>query len=255
MSQVSQFFSLLVVGENPDDLLKKYDSNIEVEPYIKYKYDSAGQLKKNAIKLIKNLIENYEKAQLPSTVVDYLQERLKHLKSLSDFEYYATLTDGMEYDENGNATSTENPDGKWETCRIGRNLCIPLHLKTGEDVFTAKVKDVDWEYMNNSRRELYTLAWKLCHDEVEPKNEEEENIYNNLKTQTKYFENFSSMKEYVDYNTAYWNNAYLDKNGWSDSDEMKNFDWITKYYKKFIKPLDPEETVTVYECTKPRKKE
>ena len=34
----NRFYSLMVVGDNPDEMVKKYDSNLEVEPYIKYHY-------------------------------------------------------------------------------------------------------------------------------------------------------------------------------------------------------------------------
>ena len=42
----NRFYSLMVVGDNPDEMIKKYDSKLKVEPYIKYHYDDAGKLKK-----------------------------------------------------------------------------------------------------------------------------------------------------------------------------------------------------------------
>ena len=124
----SKFYSLMVVGDNPLEMIKKYDATMEVEPYVKYRYDDAGKIKKKAIKLMQDIIDNSDKVSLTNIMIDYLKERIKNLNSISDFEYYSTLTDGLEINSDGDAITTENPDGKYKTCRVGKNLCIPLIL-------------------------------------------------------------------------------------------------------------------------------
>ena len=246
----NRFYSLMVVGDNPDEMVKKYDSNLEVEPYIKYHYKDAGKLKKKSIKVIENMIENADKAGLSEIVVDYLKDRIKALKSISDFEYYTTISSELTYNENGDALSTENPDGKYSSCRVGKNLCIPLVLKDGSEVFSAKASDVDWDNMHMVKCDIYKLAWRLFHGEIEPSNEQEQQIYDNIKDQKKYFDGFDCENDYVNYNCSYWNYAYLDENGWVDGSDYKNYEWITSFYEKFVTKLNPDDIITIYECSK-----
>lgn len=246
----SQFFSLMVVGDNPDELLKKYDSNLKLEPYIKYHYKDAGKLRKKSIKLMQDIIDNKDKTALNDITIDYFKERVNALKNMSDFDYYTCITTGLNFNKDGDAITTENPDGKYKTCRIGKNLCIPLKLKTGKEVLQAKAKDVDWVSMHLINQDVYKAAWELFHKEREPKTETEKTIYENVKNQNRYFENFDSEDKYVEYNCSYWNYAYLDEKGWLDADDHKNYEWITKFYDKFVKKLKPDDLVTIYECTK-----
>lgn len=245
----SRFYSLMVVGDNPSELIKKYDMTTNVEPYVKYRYNDAGKIKKKAIKLMQDIIDNSDKVSLTNIMVDYLKERIKNLSSISDFEYYTTLTDGLEINSDGDAISRENPDGKYKTCRIGKNLCIPLVLKDGSEVFSAKAGDVDWGKMHMVNHDLYKLSWELFNKEREPQNEEERKIYDNIKNQKKYFKAFKNLDNYLKYNCSYWNYAYLDKNGWADASDHKNYEWITSFYKKYVRPLKDDDLVTIYECS------
>ena len=122
----------MVVGDNPDEMIKKYDSTMKVEPYIKYHYDDAGKIKKKAIKLMQDIVDNSDKVSLTNIMIDYLKDRIKILKGMSDFEYYTSITTDMDINENGDAITTENPDGKYATCRIGKNypaINDKFHLK------------------------------------------------------------------------------------------------------------------------------
>ena len=246
----NRFYSLMVVGDNPDEMIKKYDSKLKVEPYIKYHYNDAGKLKKKAIKLMQDVVDNSDKVSLTNIMIDYLKDRIKNLKGMSDFEYYSSLTNEMEINENGDAITTENPDGKYNTCRIGKNLCIPLKLKNGSEAFTARAKDVDWAKMHMVNTDSYKVVWELFHGERKPQNEQEETIYDNIKNQKKYFDGFNDVDDYINYSCSYWNYAYLDSKGWIDASDYKNYDWITSFYKKFVSKLKDDDIVTIYECSR-----
>ena len=56
----SKFFTVMVVGDDPEGLMSKYDKALKVKPYVKYKYLDADNLRKNAIKLLSNVIEHYD---------------------------------------------------------------------------------------------------------------------------------------------------------------------------------------------------
>ena len=246
----NKMFTLMVVSNTPDEVIKKYDATKKVEPYIKYYYKDAKKYRKSSIKMAQDVIDNADKLGCNDVMKDYFKEKLQTLKSMSDFEYYTYITNGLTYDNDGNAISEENPDGKWSSCSIGKNLCIPLELKSGGQSLQAKAGEVDWEKMNKGDVEGYTKIWKLYHKEIEPETNEDKQIYENIKYQKRYFEEFNSLDDFLAYSCSYWCYAYADDEKWVDADSHKNFDWITSFYDKFIKPLKDDDLVTIYECQK-----
>ena len=122
----SRFFTVMVVGENHKELMEKYSINLEVTPYIKYEYLKADKYLDTSIKALNNILKNSDKIQLEPNIKENLDIRIKTLKKMTPFEYYRQLTNGMYYDENGNALSSVNPEGHWATARVGRNFSLPL---------------------------------------------------------------------------------------------------------------------------------
>ena len=157
----SRFFSLMVVGEQPNELVKKYDKASKIEPYVKYKYLNAKKYQDNAIKVLTKLLENKDVVGLQPTMKESLEKRLETLQMLTPFEYYRELTDGMYYNEDGDALCDDNPNGKYNTCKIGRNFAPPLKLKDGTESYQALAKNVDWEAMNGLNKGIYEAAWEL----------------------------------------------------------------------------------------------
>lgn len=247
----TKLFTLMVVSETPDEVIKKYDSNLEVEPYIKYYYSDISKYRKKAIKITQDLVDNSDKVGLTPFMKEYFEDKVKSLRKLTDFEYYTSISSNCTFDKDGNAISTANPQGKWSSCRIGRNLCIPLKLKNGTEVLQAKAGDVDWEKMHMVNVDIYTAAWQLFHKEREPQTAQEKQIYENIKNQKRYFEGFDCQEDYVNYCCSYWCYAYADDNKWEDADDHKNYEWITTFYDRFVKKLKPDSLITIYECSKP----
>lgn len=247
----SNFFSVMVVGDNPEELLKKYDINLHVEPYIKYRYSDAEKLQKSAIKVLDEIISHPDKFTLNGFQTDYLKEKRKAIHNMSSFEYYQTITDGLYYNKDGDALSEKNPNGKWSTYRLGKNFSLPLRLKNGSEAYQAKNCDIDWESVNMQNTQTYEIVWDLVHDVRKPQTEEEEQIYKNMKNKTKYFCNFKNKEAYVIYNCAYWNYAFLDKNGWHDlDDEGKELEWIETFFERYISTLSANDIISIYECSK-----
>ena len=240
----------MVVGENPKQLVEKYGSDYKIEPYVKYKYLNAKKYQDTAIKTLKALLDNSDKIGLQPFVKEGLESRLSSISQLSSFEYYRELTDGLYYNENGDALSEENPNVKFNTCRLGRNFSLPLKLKDGTESYSALAKDIDWESMNGANKEVYEAAWELVMEGREPKTDEEKTIYESMKDRTQYFERFKSKEAYATYSTAYWNYAYADKDGWVDvDDEGDENKWIDEFYPRFIEKLKPNDLVTIFECS------
>lgn len=231
--------------------MEKYDVNAVVDKYIKYKYLDAEKMKTNSIKILEEIIKDPKKFNFNIYHIDSLKERIKHIKSMTTFEYYSELTSGLYIDENGNAWSDENPDGKWQTYKLGDFFSLPLILTDGTESHSALNKDIDWFNMHMQNTHTYDSVWDLVHGIKEPKTEEEITIYENMKDNENYFSNFKNKDEYVIHNCAYWNYAYLDKNGWKDIDSAKNdIEWVSTYFDNFCSNLNDNDKVTIYECTK-----
>ena len=244
----SRFFSVMVVGDNHKELMDKYSFDLEVEPYVRYEYLKADKYQSNSIKALDNLLNNADKVGLEPQLKEGLERRIKALKKMTPFEYYRELTEGLYYDENGNALTTENPNGHWVTARIGKNFSLPLKLKDGTETYSAKADDIDWWAMNEPTA-MYEAAWEMVMEGREPTNAAEERVYESMKDKTAYFSNFKDKEDYVTYSTSYWNYAFVDKNGWVDMTNEDEKKWITNFFERFVKNIDPNDTVTIYECT------
>ena len=75
----------MVVGDTPDELIKKYDAALEVEPYIKYYYKDISKYRKKAIKVAQDLVDNADKLELTPFMKEYFDDKIKSLKKLTDF--------------------------------------------------------------------------------------------------------------------------------------------------------------------------
>lgn len=248
----SKFFSVMVVGDDPEKIMEQYDANKKSEPYVKYEYLKASKYQERAIKALSKILEESDKIGFPPNVQETLTNRLKTLKQMSSFEYYKDLTEGMYYDENGNALTDENPMARWNTSTIGRNFSLPLLLHNGEETYSAMAKDVDWEAMQWKNSNIYQAAWELVVEKREPINDEEKQIYESMKDKEGYFSNFKDKEAYVIYSSSYWNYAYVDDDGWHDMDSDCNgneMEWITNFFEKYVKNIKPTDKVSIFECT------
>lgn len=254
MEGQSRMYSALVVGEEPDKVMSLYDMSVEVEPYVKYKYLSASKYKDLSVKAITKLLDERDKIGISKSITEAMRERLSQLTKMSSFDYYKELTDGLMYDKNGNALTTENPKGKWMTSHIGRNFSNPFILKDGTESYSAKKGDIDWDRMVNEKKELYGRAWDLVIDKVEPTSDVDFRIVRSMSKNPSYFSRFKTREEYVSYNTDYWNYAFVTKDTWKDVDDDSmpkgnEVWWINNFFNEFILPLDDNETLSIFECS------
>ena len=248
----STVFTVMVVGDNPEELMKNYDEGLKVEPYKVYEYSKADKMRESSISVLEEIISNPKKFNMNDYQIDFLKERINNIKKMSSFDYYSNLVKGLKIDEEGNAWSTQNPNGKWQTYKLGDNFSMPLILKDEKkESRQALMKDINWAKTHMVDTKLYDLVWDLVHEVKKPKNEKEETILNNMKDNKLYFSKFKDKKEYVTHCCSYWNFAYLDKNGWKDIDDSKNpNEWVAKFYETFVYKLNPNDKITIFECTK-----
>lgn len=244
-------FVALVAGDNPEVLMSPYDKNIKTEPRIIYKYEDAEKLRSHYIKIYTAMIESDAIPEGPFK--EDAKDKLALIQNQTAAEFYLDLTEDYEHDKDtGDALTTENPDGKWTSYRMGKLFSLPFILKDGTETFQARKGDVNWELMHLHGGEIYKRAWEMVMEGSEPQTEYEEQIYKNMKARTAYFEKFQTKENYVLVNTAFWAYAFVTRTGnWIElEDDMDQFAWVNKFYDTFIEPLPDDTLLTIYECQK-----
>ena len=73
----SNFFSLLVVGDNPKEMVEPYNVANNVETFVKYKFDDAAKLKKVAIKVTEKILDAKNEVQLSDMGVSHRESKRK----------------------------------------------------------------------------------------------------------------------------------------------------------------------------------
>lgn len=263
MSKIT-FRTVLVVGENPEELIKKYDLGTKVEPYVRLRRSDAKKSQKNHLKFIENVLTS-DKVALTDKQKEVYKELYLDIKEMTEEEYFEEYTKGCTYDsETGDALTTENPNAFYqypsnpqkrldatneESDFANPFILIPLEGEEGEEIisYTAKKGDIDWNRMHRYNIELYRRAWEICVEGDTPRNSQEEVIKNNMGSRLDYFNNFNSVEEYINHSCSFWCYGYLDKKGYKELDyTISDKDWVANFYDRFVKPLNNNETVSLW---------
>lgn len=241
-------FTLIVIGENPDEIVSKYDKNNETEPHILYYKDKSKKYRENALNIYKFMLTD---STLSDSKKHYLEEIVESISDMTNEEYFEFLAIDKTYDEDGNIITTENPDGKYDVCHIGKNLSLPLINKTGQEVFSELKGNVDWDKVHLTDPKAYEVAWDTVVEGKKPQNDDEKTIYNNMKNRTQYFMTYGDRETYIKANTAFWGYAVVDQNGWKElEDGIDQFEWVINFFDRFIKNLPDDTRISVYECAR-----
>lgn len=250
---MDKHFNVIVVGDNHNELMKKYD-NHEVDKFIVYEFSTEAIEKHRKIEIdayneiISKLDsgDDSEKAEK----IEFFIDKIKEIEEMSDVEYYCTYTNDLEIDEEtGNAYSTQNPLGQFDEFKVACTYAYPFILKDGSESFSAKKGLIDWE-KSKVDKHPYEVAWETVVERRKPKDEYEEGIYENMKNLSHYLESFESKNHYVLHNTSIWAYAFLSEDsGWVDcSDTADQVKWVREYFDRFISGLSDKKTLTLYEC-------
>ena len=231
------FFSCIVAGDNPEELIAPYDKNKKEEPYVLYRPEDAGRLRLCYINIY----------------IEAIRDTLDDLSEMNDDEFFRKLTEGRKKDEaTGNIISDENRNGKYSFYRIGKMLSIPFLTKEGKQAFQARKSEIDWDKIHLHGQDTYRRAWEMVMENSAPSDEHEKTIYLNMRNRTGYFMKFGTKENYVLSCTAFWGYAFLsDKTGWIDASNVgSQFTWMREFYDVFIRNLPEDTLLTIYECMK-----
>ena len=243
-------FVTIVAGDNPDELMARYNVNLKVDKYVVFRYKDAHRIREEYIKSYQAIADC---SDFDESIRENAREALDEIQSMTDDEFYYSVTSAYEYDkETGDAVSEINPNGKWKSYNLGKNFSLPFKLKDGTEVFQARKSDIDWPSIHHNNQEVYRLAWEMVMEGRKPETDDERIIYDNMRERTEYFKKFGTKENYVESCTAFWGFAFLsEETGWVELDDSTSqFTWMNNYFDVFIKNLPEDTLLTIYECAK-----
>lgn len=250
---------VLVIGDDHKEIIKKYSADTTVDKHLFMKFDDAALNKENRLKMIEGIMTS-SSIPLSEAQKDIYKNLYLDLKEMDDFEYYRTVTDGCFYDEEtGDAYTTKNTNAyyQYERCPQSRLIKLgeestfanPFILLNGEKSYSAKVGDIDWSKMHMTNAAPYEAAWEMVVENRKPKNSTEKRIYDVMKNKIDYFTvNFKDKDEYVKHSCSFWCYGVATKDWYKEIDyTISDKDWVANFYDRFIKTLDENELLTIYE--------
>lgn len=240
-------FTVLVIGDKPEELMQLYDKNLEVEPYFIFnKTHDINNIKEGYLNTAKMFIDNMTDEKDKSKSIEYYND----LKNKSTDDFFKYISAGCIFDiKTGDVFSTENKDGVWDNYNIGSENCQTLILKDESVSSQAMLSEVDWDAMFEQDLYKYETAWDVVVDKKTPETDIETQIFNNMKDNLDYFKLFSSKKEYLDYCCLFKTTSVLTNDGkWHEMDsESSEIEWVLNYHKTFIDPISDDALLTIYE--------
>ena len=144
-------YSVMVICNNPDEQMAKFNALLKVPHYLKYKIDDASELHKKAILTVENMINEIKDNPI---VLEYLHNHLSEIKEMTDIEYFSFLTKNLEHDSEGNAWDDSNPHGKWTSYNVGKENAIELIKNDGTVIMQCRKSDVDWTKIHLANQEI-----------------------------------------------------------------------------------------------------
>lgn len=253
---------ILVIGDKPEEIVKKYSADTKVEKHIKMKFNDANSEKKRQLKLLETMLTD-KRIPLTDTQYDVYKTMYLDISKMDVFDYFRKMTEGCEYDEiTGDALTNENENSyyKYERCQQHRlevtgeegDFSDPFPLKDGTKSYSAHYNEIDWDkiHKNPNSMELNSRVWDLIVNDDKPQNTKEEEIKKKLYNRISYFEdNFRTKEEYLNHSTSLWYWGIASLHNYEEVDyKISDMDWVTNFFDKYIKPLeDTNPLITIYE--------
>lgn len=254
--------TLLVIsyeGEDPDEIAAKYADDTVVEPYVYMTLEDAAQMQTTQLaklSIILSVTRN-DDFDLPQERKDMFKKLYTKIKEMTPEEYFEMKTISCDV-KDGVAYSTVNPEGmyKYPKCyqykidQYGEEaeFSNPFHLLDGSVAYRAHLKDIDWSREHGYNKEVYEKAWDICVEGVEPSDLEGELIKKNMSNRLSYFQQFEDKETYVRHSTSFFTSDVATSEAYYGVDyTISDIDWVAQFYDKFIKPLEGNPLLSIYE--------
>lgn len=254
----SVFRTVLVIGDDPDSIIKKYSADTKVDMHVVCHLDDSPKLRKQHLKYMEGILTT-DKIKLTDSQRENYKDMYLDIKDMTDFEYYRYITSGCLYDEeNGDALSDVNPDAyyKSEKCydkrlkKYGEESAFsnPFKLKDGSLAYSARMGEIDWTLNHMCNTKVYEAAWELVMDGREPVDDMERNIKERMSNRVAYFMNFADKEEYVRHSCSFWTYGVAFADRYEEVDyHVRDKDWVAGFYDRYINGLPDDTLLTIYE--------
>lgn len=250
--------TVLVVGDNHQDIIKKYSADTKVEPYVKYRFSDVDNIL-NKYKLVLKELLNENIINLTPSQQDECKQLYLKLNSISKEDFYKELTKDYTIDANTNdAISDINPNAFYQNEKCYQEklektdeesvFSNPFILKDGSKAYIAHYNDIDWDKMHLYNTDIYRRVWELCVNEDEPKDDVEKQIKETMQMRTNYFNSFNNCEEYVAHSCSFWTYGIATEEYYKELDnETSDKLWVSNFYNNFIKPIKDNPLLSIYE--------
>ena len=283
-------FTVLVIGDNPEEQLKPYDENIEMDRYVSHTKEQLIKRKREEIKIYSEGYyaeylkdkKKYVKECNNKNHIKYIEEEFPKRLTWTDEECYLDEIRYCEKEDigkDGEIYSTYNPKSKWDWYQLGGRWYGLLKLKKGktgtsgelglmdscfndddEHTDQAKKGDIDFtptkEIIKNLKRK-----WELIMEGKKPKNKEEKEILTWAYKKEYYLKEYDSKEDYIKRESEFGTFAVLKDGVWYEKGSMGWFGcssathndskkWDKSFFEKWIKNLSDETLLSVYDCHK-----
>ena len=255
-------FAVLVIGDDIEEQLAKYDENLEMPRYVKY-------TKEELIANEKQSIEEYKNGTYAEYLADPIayaiacNDNENHLKfvsevfpkrlTMTDEEIYELATKWYDEDEigsDGEVYSSRNPDSKWDWYEVGGRYAGRIAVKDGVEIDepnfswgwsedekdkvvamgyktdSAYIKDIDFSKMHRTEEDYkYAIRfWELVVEGDKPKNKEEEDIVKWSFYKPEYFiKRYKTKEKYAECNSSFSMWAVVKDGVWYEKGKMGMF--------------------------------
>lgn len=252
-------FAVLVIGNNIEEQLAKFDESIQMPKYVK-------QTKEQLIAEEKDFIEQYKNGTYAEYLADpvnyvegkseghvkYISEEFPKKLEMTDEEIYQDVIKHYEpedIDPDGGAYSTYNPDSKWDWYEVGGRYAGRIVLKDNKDgyyptpnfswgwrdedkeelmkggdrVDEAYVRDIDFTKMHRTEEDYKEALryWELIVEGVKPKNKEEkESVKYNWYKPEYYTERYKDKETYAKCSSSFSMWAVVKDGVWYEKGQM-----------------------------------
>ena len=252
--------TVLVIGDNYEDIIKKYSLDTKVDTYIKYKREDSSKRQKKHLNIIKEIL-NSDLVKLTENQKEIYEHLYQEIKEMDEFEYYLYYTQGCHYDEEtGDALSEENPNAFYRAPQCYQKRFVqsnyqdeapfsnPFKLKDGTKSYVAKFEDIDWSLNHMYNTKVYESAWEVIVEGREPENDIERQIYDSMSNRLSYFDNFTDKEDYVTHSCSFWTFGVATENEYVELDyTVSDKIWKKEFFNRFIKTIKGNPTLSIYE--------
>lgn len=241
------YFSLLVIGDDPDAQIEAFGPGNA--PSTVLKRSDLAQIRVQTLGKYERILAGEYGDELNRKIRTMVQSRYDKLKALSDDEFWDEITFGFDMSEDGETATLVEP-GKYEVITRAKYFAMPFIDRDGKEVYQALMRDINWRATDGEGAEKYISAWETVIDGRKPKDKNEAQIFNVMKGHKQYILGFGTKDNYVESSTKFWTYSVLKDGVWTDLDDSSDehqFDWVHKYYRRFISGLDGDTLLTLYE--------